>query len=619
MCGIAGVYRYKTNKPVIESEIQSMIDVIQYRGPDGSGIHVDGPFGFGHRRLSILDTHLRSGQPMHDQSGRYTISYNGEVYNFLEIKEQLQTQGMKFNTTSDTEVVLQAMVAKPEKALIDFNGMYAFALWDKQLQELTLVRDRVGIKPLYYVETPQGLAFASEMKSLLQLPEVESVFNPALIDVYMSVGYCPGENTFLQGIKKLPPGHKLTVKNNEIKLEQYWDISYNQAKDLGEAHYLEELDTIFESAVKWQLRSDVPLGVFLSGGVDSSAVVYMMSRLGIKDIKTFSVLWDFGDDFDESVYARSVSKQFKTQHNEFTMQPKDFEAFLPEYIYCMDEPVTEAAAISLYYIARETKKQATVVLSGEGADEVFGGYTIYKYMAFLQKYRMLPAGLRNVLSPIIGSMGPKWKKWVDIASRPLHESYFGVSVYDKLQKDLIYGEHTQQILNRGSAQEIFEPFYDRVKHLPIQNQMQYVDIKTWLLDDLLTKADRMSMAASLELRVPFLDHRFVEFAGRLPEKYRLKNGEPKYLLKKLLEPHLDHKLLYRKKMGFPTPLARLFKGPLQNLVGDTLSSAQFKSRDLFDTQRVSQLFEEHRKGKADHHRVLWQLMVLELWQQKFLG
>ena len=417
MCGIVGVYRFKTNKIVSEVEIQSMMDVIEYRGPDGSGSYIDGDIGFGHRRLSILDTHTRSSQPMHDQSQRYVLTYNGEVYNFLELKAELEKNGTEFLTTSDTEVLLYSMIRNPQEALQQFNGMYAFSFWDKEKKVLRLVRDRIGIKPLYYIETDEGIAFASEMKSLLQLVEVPSEFNPALIDSYMTVGYCPGNNTFLKKIKKLPPGHELVVKDNQISIQEYWDLEYKSAPDLGEEHYIQELDSLFESSVQWQLRSDVPLGVFLSGGVDSSAVVYMMNRLGIQDIKTFSVLWDFGDDFDESVFARQISKQFNTDHHEYVMTPSDFEAFLPNFIYCMDEPVTEAAAISLYYIAKETKKHATVVLSGEGADEVFGGYTIYKYMEYVQKYRQIPGFVRKALEPLIGALGAKWKKWTQLCHR----------------------------------------------------------------------------------------------------------------------------------------------------------------------------------------------------------
>ncbi|HBF07619.1 MAG TPA: asparagine synthase (glutamine-hydrolyzing) [Gammaproteobacteria bacterium] len=621
MCGIVGVYRYKTRQPVLHHQIEQMNNTIEYRGPDGAGVHVDRCFGVGHRRLSILDTHTRSSQPMLDSSERYVLAYNGEVYNYLELKENLHAKGISFRTESDTEVLLYSMIHEPSSALTQFNGMYAFALWDSHEQQLTLVRDRMGIKPLYYVETSEGIAFASEMKSLLVLPEVNVQFDPALIDAYMSVGYCPGETTLIKSIKKLQPGHTLVVKGNSYEIKKYWDVSYPSEKtieDLGEAHYLKELDEIFESSVAWQLRSDVPLGVFLSGGVDSSAVVYMMNRLKQQNIKTFSVRWDFGDKFDESQYARQISKQFNTEHHEYTMTPQDFSGFVPDYVKLMDEPVTEAAAISLYFIAKETKKHVTVVLSGEGADEVFGGYPIYRYMDYVDRFRGLPGLVRKPIQMMLNQMGGKFRKWSDLSSRPLSSRYFGVSVYDQILKDELYNESFRNFAHNHHVSSHFKPLYDQVAGCSTQQQMQYVDYKTWLLDDLLTKADRMSMAASLELRVPFLDHRFIEFATRLPVKYRTKNNESKYLLKKALEPHLPHEVLYRKKMGFPTPLARLFAGPLQEYMRDILSSHQCQQRGYFNPQVINRIIDEHVNGKADHHRVLWQLVVLELWQQTYI-
>lgn len=621
MCGIVGVYRYKTGQPVTETEIKKMNDTIQYRGPDGSGVYISGSYGIGHRRLSILDTHTRSSQPMLDDSERYVLGYNGEIYNYLELKEGLHQQGISFRTESDTEVLLHSMIVTPDTALTQFNGMYAFAFWDNQTRSLTLVRDRVGIKPLYYVETGEGIAFASELKSLLQLPEVQVKLDPNLIESYMSVGYCPGETTMLAPIRKLPPGYRLNIRDQTIFLEEYWDITYppsHQVIDRGEDYYLKTLHEIFQSSVAWQLRSDVPLGVFLSGGVDSSAVVYMMKHLGQQNIKTFSVRWDFGDKFDESQYARQISKQFGTEHHEYTMTPEDFSGFVPEYVRLMDEPVTEAAAISLYFIAKETKKHVTVVLSGEGADEVFGGYPIYRFMDYVDQFRRLPSFFRKPVHVAFDKLGGKFRKWSDLASRPLSKRYFGVSVYDQVLKNELYSEEFAPLARASAVDRVFKQYYDKVSGLPTQQQMQYVDYKTWLLDDLLTKADRMSMAASLELRVPFLDHRFLEFAATIPSHYRTKNNESKYLLKKALEPHLPREVLYRKKMGFPTPLARLFSGPLNDYVADILLSGSSLNRGYFNPSVIRRLITEHSQSKADHHRVLWQLLVLELWQQQYV-
>jgi len=617
MCGIVGIYRYKTNRRVERSELEIMMATMPYRGPDGSGVEIDGCLGFGHLRLSIIDTHDRSAQPMADENGRYWLTYNGEVYNYVELKQRLHEQGIHFRTESDTEVILAAMIHDEEWALEAFNGMYAFGFYDRCQKRLQLVRDRMGIKPLYYIETDEGLVFASELKALLTVAEVKVRFDPSLLDGFMSVGYCPGQQTLLAPIQKLSPGHRLLVQNDTCSTHQYWDVSYQDQKDEGEAYYCEELDQLFKSAVQWQLRSDVPLGVFLSGGVDSSAVVEMMHRLGVPDIKTFSVRWDFGQGFDESQYARQIAAQFKTDHHEHTMTPQNFVDFLPSYIEIMDEPVTEAAAISLFHIAKAAKEKVTVVLSGEGADEVFGGYPIYKYMQHVHTFRKLPKPLQAIVMKSMSLAGGKFRKWADLASRPLDQSYFGVSVYDQLIKERLYTDETKHLIHDSRVAAMFAPFYENVTDQSVQRQMQYVDYKTWLLDDLLIKADRMSMAASLELRVPFLDHRFVEFAARLPQQYRLKNGEPKYLLKKTLERYLPPEVLYRKKMGFPTPLAQLFQGPLAELVNDVVLSSESMNRGLFKAAQLKQLVDEHHSKRVDHHKVLWQLVVLELWQQRF--
>lgn len=618
MCGIAGIYQFKNNGPVNSSDIKTMIDQIEYRGPDGNGVFTSGSIGLGHKRLTIIDTSERSNQPMTSQHGQSTLCYNGEVYNYVELREALENQGITFKTTSDTEVILESIRTKGISAVTDFNGMFGFAYWNEATSEFFLARDKVGIKPLFYKETDEGIIFASEIKSILSVLNSKNTVNKTLIDSFMSLGYCPGNDTLFEGIKKLPPGHTLSIKDGKISIDQYWDMQFDKSIDKGEQYYIEKTQELFEDAVRLQLRSDVPLGVFLSGGIDSSAVVAMMKKLGVNDIKTFSVAWDYGKDYDETQYARQVSKQFNTDHTEYFMSAEDFKNFLPQYIRHMDEPVTEAAAISLYYLALKTKEKVTVVLSGEGSDEVFGGYPIYKFMQVVENYKKLPNFIRSITNPLLSKLGHKFEKYVELSKTPLEQTYAGVSFYETKQKEKLYSKAFKPFAKQHDIFSTLSPYYEKVKNCDAQSKMQYVDVKTWLVDDLLIKADRMSMAASLELRVPFLDHRFLDFAGTMPSKYRNKSYESKYIIKKAMEPYLDKEILYRKKQGFPTPLAIMFQGELKEFVENIIDSDQAHERGYFDPSEVRKIIHEHASGKRDHHKILWQLLVLELWHREFI-
>jgi asparagine synthase (glutamine-hydrolysing) len=618
MCGIAGIYNFKTHNTVDEKSIKDMISVINYRGPDGDGVFTSGHIGLGHKRLTIIDTSERSNQPMTSHYGPQTLCYNGEVYNYVELSQQLKTSGTTFKTTSDTEVILELLRNKGNRTLEQLNGMFAFAYWDETNQSFLLARDRLGIKPLFYKETVDGIIFASEIKSILELDTEANTVNKQLLDSYMSLGYTPGDGTLFEGIKKVPPGHYLEIINNTISITKYWDMEFDKSTDKGEAYYIQKTQELFEDSVKLQLRSDVPLGVFLSGGVDSSAVVAMMHKLGVQDIKTFSVAWDYGSEFDETQYARQVAKQFNTDHTEYFMSANEFKDFLPEFIRHMDEPVTEAAAISLYYLALKTKEKVTVVLSGEGADEVYGGYSIYKYLDIVETYKTLPKIVHKVINPILRCMGNKFTKYADLSELPLEKSYAGVSFYDEKQKQSLYSASFSVIANKYDIYTTLSPYYQYCDAHDAQSKMQYLDVKTWLVDDLLVKADRMSMAASLELRVPFLDHRFLELAATMPSKYRHKNYQSKYILKKAMEPYLSKDILYRKKQGFPTPLAIMFQNDLKDYVREIILSEQALSRGYFDKSSVNNIIAEHISGEQDHHKVLWQLLVLELWHREYI-
>ena len=618
MCGLVGIYRYKTRRAVRPDEIEGMSDLIAYRGPDGAGLHVDGDFGMGHRRLSIIDTSERASQPMYSEDRSWSIAYNGEVYNYLELQADLSAQGANFVTTSDTEVLLTALRHWGLDALPMLNGMYAFALWHQPTRTLTLARDRLGIKPLYYTIGQNGIAFASEIKCLLALPEHRVQPNQRLLDAYMGVGYCPGEETFFKGVYRLPPGHYLQVRDGIVTIAAYWNFALDDSEDLGADAYIDQARRLLSESVRVQLRSDVPVGVLLSGGVDSSAVVAVMRQQRSAPIHTFSVAWDYGPDYDEGRYAREVAGMFHTVHHEYRMTADDFTAFLPRYVWHMDEPVQEAAGIALYYLSALAREHVTVVLSGEGADEVFGGYPVYRYMLLLERYKALPKYIRNTLGLVLSRCGRSWAKHLALSQLALEQRYFGVSSHDMSRIRPLYTPATLEAIGGSSIAQLVAPYYGELNTCDPQMRMQYLDIKSWLVDDLLIKADRMSMAASLELRVPFLDHRFMQFAACMPSKYRIRGRETKSLFKQAMTSLLPQHIVYRRKQGFPTPIGRLLRGPLQIYLRSMLLSDRCHDRGLFRPEAVQQLIDDHAQGKADHHKTLWRLLILEIWHRLFV-
>ena len=438
----------------------------------------------------------------------------------------------------------------------------------------------------------------------------------------MSVGYVPTEQTMFAGIRKLQPGWALAVRagEREISLRQWWDLDTGSPDEsLSEDEWVRAAEDLLKDSVRLQLRSDVPLGVFLSGGVDSSAVVALMHELGVEDIRTFTVAYDFGAGYDETRYARLVAERFKTRHREIYVTPREFQAFIPDLLWHLDEPVTEAAATSLFFVSRLAREDVVVVLSGEGSDEVFGGYPIYKYMQTLERYRRLPAALRRrLVNPLLNLGGDKWRKYTALSDRPLEERYLGVSFYDRSLNAGLYHPDLARRVNGHGLPSLLAPWYERTEGQDPLLRMMYLDVKGWLPDDLLVKADKMTMACSLELRVPFLDHRVVELGARIPPRLRIKGWTTKHVLKKAMEPYLPREIVHRGKMGFPTPLAQMFKGDLRDYVGDVLSSRRFAERGYFRQEVVEKLLAEHAAGARDHHRVLWQLLVLEEWHRRFI-
>ncbi|HEY9422611.1 MAG TPA: asparagine synthase (glutamine-hydrolyzing) [Thermoanaerobaculia bacterium] len=618
MCGIAGIYNFRSARPVAPSELRAMGACLAHRGPDDEGYFEEGPLGLVHKRLTILDTSRRGRQPMFTEDGQLAITFNGEVYNFLELRAELEAQGHTFQTQTDTEVILRLYQIEGEAMLAKLNGMFAFAIWDRRTKTLFIARDRLGIKPLYYTLTPDGVVFGSEIKALLAVTPGKPKVNLEMLDAYMSVGYVPTERTLFQGIEKLQPGWCLRVDRDGHHLRQYWDLAF-ETEEMSEEECVRRSLDLLRDSVRLQLRSDVPLGVFLSGGVDSSAVVALMHGMGIQDIRTFTVAYDFGPEYDETRYARMVAEKFRTKHREIFVTPREFKDFIPSLIWHMDEPVTESAAISLFFVSKLAREDVVVVLSGEGSDEVFGGYPIYKYMQTLERYRLLPAALRqSLINPLLNRLGGKWNKYTEISNKPLAERYTGVSFYETPVKNSLYRPEIRNLFNGSAMPGLVRRYYEKTEGLDPLLRMMYLDVKSWLPDDLLIKADKMTMATSVELRVPFLDHRVVELGGSIPPRFRIKGWETKYILKKAMEPYLPKEILYRSKMGFPTPLAMMFKGELSGYVTDILESDRFLDRGYFRPEMVRNLVRQHTAGEKDHHRVLWQLLVLEEWHRKFI-
>ncbi|MHB8534202.1 MAG: asparagine synthase (glutamine-hydrolyzing) [Sulfuricaulis sp.] len=622
MCGIAGIIDIKT---VPRSEdIGAMIAKVAYRGPDGVGqicLDSDG-VALGHRRLSILDLSPAGSQPMVSGSGRLWVVFNGEIYNYLEIRRDLEVLGCTFRSGSDTEVLLYAYEQWGPACLERFMGMYAFAIWDREKRELFAARDRLGIKPLYYRETAHGLHFASEIKSILAVQTDPRGVDASLIDAYMNFGYVPGEQTLHKGIKRLLPGHTLTWRDNKTKISSYWDLRFGE-QGLGEIDdCADRINGLLKDSIALHLRSDVPLGVFLSGGLDSSAVVALLSPGASSGLKTFSVAYDFGPDYDETPYAREVAATFSTDHHEIRITPQQFLDFVPSYIWHMDEPVTEAAAISLYYVSKLAREHVVVCLSGEGSDELFGGYDFYTYNLAIEKARRIfGAGFFRKLTGLAAKVRrfAKLRKYLELAGRPLEERYRGISSYEPGKKSGLYSRGFAGCAAEGNAgcSAFIEGIFTRSQNWDALSRMLYFDMKTWLVDDLLIKADRMSMANSIELRVPFLDHRLVEYAATVSSRYKIRGTDTKFIFKKSMEGKLPQRIVQRRKMGFPTPLEIMFRGELYDYAHDTLLSSQAAGRGYFDTEAVKRLLLEHRSSRAANHREIWQLLVLEEWHRRF--
>ena len=627
MCGICGIFNID-GRPVSRDSVGRMNDTMVHRGPDGDGVFIDGNLGFGHRRLSIID--LSTGdQPMSGGNGRITIAFNGEIYNFLELKAQLEKKGHTFQTRSDTEVIIYAYLEWGQGFVDRLRGMFAIALWDKQIETLFLLRDRVGKKPLYYFHDGRRLVFASEMKALLALGDIPKELDYKALDAYFSFGYVPSPASIFKDIKKVRPGHMIQCSQGLFKETEYWDLDMNRCDPgITEKAALEQLLVLFDESVRIRMVSDVPLGAFLSGGVDSSAVVASMAGLtGGQPVRTSSI--GFSEKtFNELEFASIVSKRYHTDHSEAVVDPDALD-IIEKMVWHFDEPFADSSAIPTWYVSKITRENVTVALSGDGGDENFAGYTQrYAMNRFEHGIReKIPTIVRETLLKGLASIYPR----IDTLPRPLrlkafltnlsspmpHAYYRDMSFYFTPEtKKALYSQELAQQVGGDNAFSVFEPFFRRNTNKDPVTLAQYIDIKTYMTEDILVKVDRMSMAHSLEVRAPILDHKLMEFAATLPSSLKLNRKESKYILKKANEQRLPSDILYRKKQGFRVPLAQWLRQDLKGYVNDTLLSSEKDLGEFFNMNYVRKLWEGHLRGINDHSSQIWNLLMFALWQKQ---
>ncbi len=622
MCGITGIYHLETPKPVDPARIERMCAAMAHRGPDGQGVWTAPGVGLGHLRLSIIDI-AGSPQPMASSDGRAMLVFNGEIYNYRELREELRGSGAQFHTDGDSEVILAAWQQWGPECVTRLHGMFAFAIYDLSARTLFLARDRLGVKPLFYAPLSDGsVAFASELKGLLANPLLRREIDPLAIEDYMTWGYVPDHRSILNSVHKLPAGHTLLLRHGAPLPEpqQYWDVSFAQRRK-GRASDLEaELLHLLRQAVSSRMVADVPLGAFLSGGVDSSAVVALMAEASNAPVKTCSIGFDVAA-LDESAYAQTVATRFGTDHHARQVSPDDFE-HVGTLAAMFDEPFADASALPTWRVCQLARETVTVALSGDGADEAFAGYRRHKFQHAEDRLRgLLPQGLRG---PLLGGLGAAYPK-ADWAPRPLRAKTTLLSLAGSSEagyaralailppelRQRLYSPDFLKLRGDYRAEQPFEATMRRAEARSGLDRAQYADLKFWLPGDILTKVDRTSMAVSLEAREPLLDHRLIEFAAALPEGLRTRRGEGKWLLKKTMERYLPEQVLYRPKQGFVMPIAQWFRGPLASSARAISSSAALARTGWFDAKALGKVADDHISGRADHGRLLWQLLMLD--------
>jgi asparagine synthase (glutamine-hydrolysing) len=626
MCGIAGFVdaappRLSLAPARLDAEfnlVHRMCDVIRHRGPDDEGIRVQPGIGLGMRRLSIID--LAGGkQPIHNETSTVWVVFNGEIYNYRELRAELEALGHQFSTSSDTESIVHAYEQWGEDAFRRLRGMFGIALWDQTTRTLLLARDRAGQKPLHYAERGGRLYFASEIKSLLAAGAIEPRLDLAALDHYLAFLYAPRDRSIFEGVHRLPPGHFLRCRDGRSEVVRYWQISGEETFQGSEEEATEGLRGVLRDAVASHMVSDVPLGAFLSGGVDSSAVVGLMAQASSRPVKTFSIGFD-DPAFDELAHARTVARHFGTDHHEFVVKP-DGLSILEDLIEHFDEPFADSSAIPTWYVSEIARRHVTVVLSGDGGDELFGGYDRYlphPRVAAFDRARL--PGLRAAAAlawPLLPH-GVKGKNFLRHVAKDAAGRYLdSITLFQPDERAAMYADGARAALAAGAEATLWRHF-ERFSALPHDSRMMRFDFETYLPEDVLTKVDRMSMAHSIETRVPLLDNTVIDYAASLPARFKIQAGRRKHVLNEALRPLLPPGILDRRKQGFGIPLGNWFRGGLTDLFSDVLASPRARQRGYFEPAFVSRLVKEHLSGQRDHTLRLWQLTVFELWHRHYL-
>jgi asparagine synthase (glutamine-hydrolysing) len=636
MCGITGIFDTRSTRPIDDGVLRRMNDSQHHRGPDEGSLHIEPGLGFGHRRLSIID--IATGQqPLFNEDHSVVVVFNGEIYNYQELIPELQALGHHFRTKSDTEVIVHAWEEWGDACVSRFRGMFAFALWDRNRQSFFIARDRLGVKPFFYALLDDGtLLFGSELKSLMAYSpptggaSMRRDIDPLALEEYFALGYVAEPRTIFKQAKKLPPAHTLVVRRGEPVGEprEYWDVNFTLGSPIGVQEACEELVRRLQESVKLRMIAEVPLGAFLSGGVDSSAVVQAMAGLSSGPVNTCSIAFD-DPAYNESEFAARVAQRYRTNHRVETVSSDDFD-LIDTLAHLYDEPYADSSAIPTYRVCQLARKHVTVALSGDGGDETFGGYRRYKMHMLEERMRAsLPEGVRKPVFGLLGRLYPKadWaprvfraKTTFEGMARSSVEAYFhSMSFIRQPLRSRLYSPQFKAQLGGYSALEVFERHARRANTDDPLALIQYIDTHTYLVGDINTKVDRASMAHSLEVREPLMDHELVQWVATLPSSLKLKGNEGKYFFKKAMEPHLPNDVLYRPKMGFAVPLARWFRGPLKQRVRDALLGERMLGSGMFNADVLRQLVTQHESGQHDHSTPLWTLLMFDAFLRKSMS
>ncbi|HIA08784.1 MAG TPA: amidotransferase 1, exosortase A system-associated [Chromatiaceae bacterium] len=630
MCGFVGIFDYNDEGEIHRDLLHRMNESQFHRGPDEGGLHLEPGLGLGHRRLSIID--LSSGQqPLFNEDHSVVVVYNGEIYNFPDLTDELKACGHTFRTHCDTEVIVHAWEEWGEDCVLRFRGMFGFALWDRNRQTLFLARDRLGIKPVFYAQLSDGqIIFGSELKSLMAHPKLPQETDPRAMEDYFAYGYVPEPRTIFRDVKKLSPGHVLCIRRGQAIPDprEYWDVPFKLHASGSEADVGEELIARLREAVDIRLVSEVPLGAFLSGGVDSSAVVAMMAGLSQEPVNTCSI--SFGDPkFNESSHAQKVANRFGTAHRVEQVDPNDFD-LIDELSALYDEPYADSSAMPTYRVCELAKKKVTVALSGDGGDENLAGYRRYRWHTYEERMRsFMPLAMRKPLFGALGALYPKadWapkifraKTTFQSLARDSVQAYLHtISIFSDDMRQQLFSPAFRQALQGHHAVDVLRHHANRAPTDHPTSLVQYLDMKTYLVGDILTKVDRASMAHALEVRVPLLDHQLVEWISGLDPDLKLRGREGKYIFKKSLEPHISKDILYRPKMGFAVPLANWFRGPLRERVREAVLGPTLEATGYFNKKYLQQLVDHHQSGRRDYSAPLWTLLMYEAFQRRAMG